>query len=118
MRLYAVLQQFRGPQNINRVPFKALLPLRLRNHVSGKSDRTAEVPCLQELSVLFASMKNNEFNETLCRKEIENVQKAHVAHLNKRFADRETFNRGIVSTGRDLTFRQLNKYLRTFPNPK
>lgn len=118
MRLYATLQQFRGPQNVNKVPFKALLPLRIRNFVSGKSDRTAEVPCLQELSVLFASMKNSEFTESMCRKEIENVQKAHVAHLNKRFAERQTYNQGVISTGRDLTFRQLNKYLRTYPNPK
>lgn len=118
MRLFAVLQQFRGPQPLKKVPFKALLPLRIRNYVSGKSDRTAEVPCLQELSVLFASMKNNDFNDAFCRQEIEHVQKAHVAHLNKRFADRQTFNRGVVSTGRDLTFRQLNKYLNGFPNPK
>lgn len=118
MRPTLLLQQFRGPQQLNKVPFKALLPLRIRNYVSGKSDRTAEVPCLQELSVLFASMKNNEFNDSFCRQEIEAVQKAHVAHLNKRFADRQTFNKGVVSTGRDLTFRQLNKYLNRFPNPK
>lgn len=118
MLLFSVLQQFRGPQNLKKVPFKALLPMRIRNKVSGKSDRTAEVPCLQELSVLFASMKNHEFNDSFYRKEIDNVQKSHVAHLDKRFADRQTFNKGIVSTGRDLTFRQLNKYLKGFPNPQ
>lgn len=118
MRLFAALQQFRGPQNIKKVPFKALLPMRLRNFVSGKSDRTAEVPCLQELSVLFAGLKNNEFNESVCRKEIENLQRAHVAHLNKRFAERQTYSKGVVSVGKDLTFRQLNKYLKGFPNPK
>lgn len=118
MRLFAALQQFRGPQNINRVPFKAMLPLRLRNFVSGKSDRTAEVPCLQELSILFASLKNNEFNDAACRKEVQTLQAAHVAHLNKRFADRQTYTKGVVSVGKDLTFRQLNKYLKGFPNPK
>lgn len=118
MRLYTALCQFRGPQMIKKVPFKALLPMKLRNMVSGKSDRTAEVPCLQELSILFASLKNNEFNESFCKKEIENVQRAHVAHMNKKFADSQTLTRGVVSTGRDLTFRELNKYLKGYPNPK
>lgn len=118
MRLFTTLYQFRGPQNIKKVPFKALLPMRLRNFVSGKSDRTAEVPCLQELSVLFASLKNNDFNESFCTKEIEKVQNAHVAHLNKKFANSQILTKGVVSTGRDLTFRQLNKYLKGYPNPK
>lgn len=118
MRVFSALYQYRGPQNLKKVQFKALLPMRIRNMVSGKSDRTAEVPCLQELSVLFASLKNNEFNESFCTKEIEKVRQAHVVHLNKKFADRQTYTRGVVSTGRDLTFRQLNKYLKGYPNPK
>lgn len=118
MRLFTTLCQFRGPQNLKKIPFKAQLPMRLRNYVSGKSDRDTMVPCLQELTILFASLKNNDFNEAFCTKEIEKVQSAHVTHLNKKFADGQIFTKGVVSTGRDLTFRQLNKYLKGYPNPK
>lgn len=71
----------RVPQDIKKVPFKPILPLKLRDRgklnwimrlhnnslkpplVSGKVDSQKQVACLHEMSVLFASMKDNEFNE-------------------------------------------------------
>ena len=111
-------KQARLPQNVNKVKFQAILPMKLKNSVSGKSDRTPEVPCLHELSILFASLKDNEFDNSLCNKEIETLQKANVNYLNKKLAEKQITNKGIMKLGRDLNFRQLNKYLKGFPNPK
>lgn len=118
MRLFWHLcKNARRPQDPNKVPFKAMLPMRLNNYVSGKSDRQTEVPCLQEITVLLASLKTNEFDESLCKKEIELLQKTNIEHLDKKKKIKEAAQRGVLATGRDLTFRQLNKFMRNFPNP-
>lgn len=106
----------RRPQKVDQVPFQELLPLRLRNHVSGKSNRLSDVSCLQEMATMFACMKTNEFSENLCNKEISSFQKCYKANIDKAYQAKKTENQGIV-TGKDLTYKQLNKYLRNYPNP-
>lgn len=85
MRLFfALMGNGRWPQKIDKVPFRALLPLKLRNRVSGKSDRQKLAPCIQELTALFAKMKEHEFDEQLCAKEIETLRKANRDYLTSR----------------------------------
>lgn len=83
--------------------------------VSGKVDSEQQAACLYEMSVLFAAMKDNDFNEKKCVKEIEALKNANVEAMNK--AREETLkNTGQLSTiGRQLNSKQLNKYLRKFP---
>lgn len=73
------------------------------------------MPCLHELSILFAALKDNEFDEKICKKEIEALKKAHAnAEIEKK--EEKINNSGTaVSTGRNLTALQLNKYLKRFP---
>ncbi|KAG5680389.1 hypothetical protein PVAND_009898 [Polypedilum vanderplanki] len=105
----------RAPQNENKVPFQAILPLKLRERVSGKVDSVDTVPCLQELSILFAAMKDHDFDEKLCKKEIEALKKAHeIAEVQKK-EDKARNSGLVVSTGRKLTSLQLNRYLKRFP---
>lgn len=86
MRLFfALLKNARQPQNVNIVPFKAVLPMKLRNHVSGKSDRQKTAPCIQELTVLFAKLKEHEFNEELCVKETAILRAANREYLTTRY---------------------------------
>lgn len=120
MRIFATLLKGNGrwPQNINKVPFKALLPLKLRNHVSGKSDRQPEVPCLHELTLLFASLKTHEFDDLLCVREADKLRQANVEYLTKRFHQKRLVNQGIVAPGKNLSFRQINIFLKGYPNPK
>lgn len=114
----AVLQRnARRPQKVDQVPFQELLPLRLRNHVSGKSNRSNEVSCLQEMTQMFACLKTNEFAENLCGKEISSFQKCYKFHIDKAFDAKKTENQGILKPGKDLNYKQLNKYLRNYPNP-
>lgn len=83
--------------------------------MSGKVDAVDTVPCLHELSILFAAMKDHEFDEKLCKKEIEALKKAHeLAEIQKK--EEKSRNTGlVVSTGRKLTSLQLNRYLKRFP---
>ncbi len=80
-------------------------------------DSGTEVACLQELTVLFASMKNNDFNENKCSKEISTLQKNYKEFLDKKFELKHKDSK-ILTAGRVLNSKQVNKYLKGFPNPK
>lgn len=83
--------------------------------VSGKVDSIERVPCLHELSVLFAAFKDNDFDEKVCKKEIETLKTAHIKAEIEKKEDKLKNSGQAVSTGRKLTSLQLNKYLRRFP---
>ncbi|KAG4077196.1 hypothetical protein HA402_016183 [Bradysia odoriphaga] len=120
MRLFFALliKKGRDPQNVNKVPFKAVLPMKLRNHVSGKSDRLKPVPCLQELTFLFAKLREHEFNDELCAKETAALRAANREYLTTRRETKQTRNEGKLVPGKDLHYKQLNNYLKLYPNPK
>lgn len=67
------------------------------------------------MSVLFAALKDQDFNEKGCSKEIETLRKAHMEALAKA-REEKLKNAGVISTvGSQLNSKQLNKYLRKFP---
>uniref|UniRef100_A0A6B2E5G8 CHCH domain-containing protein n=1 Tax=Phlebotomus kandelakii TaxID=1109342 RepID=A0A6B2E5G8_9DIPT len=119
MRIPSVfLLQKTPPQNEKKVPFKEALPLRLKDRVSGKGGAQEEVACLHEMSVLFACMKGAEFNESACAKEITSLKKCYKTFLDTKTQKKADDKTGNVVVGRDLNYKQLNKYLRNYPQPK
>lgn len=68
------------------------------------------------MSVLFAAMKDSDFNEKACVKEIEELKKANIAAMGKAREDKLK-NAGQISTiGHQLNSKQLNRYLKKFPS--
>lgn len=116
--VYAAKHKARAPQNETAVPFQEILPLRLKNSVSGKADSGSDVACLQEMTVLFACLKDNEFVEKFCSKEISQFKKCYKVYMDRKATAKETINQGIVTPGNNLNYKQLNKYMRRFPNPE
>lgn len=124
----------RLPQNMKKIPFDPILPMKLKDRglsnyffcstkfnefpmfsVSGKVDAQKQVACLHEMSVLFASLKDHDFNEAFCEKEITALNKANILAMNTA-RESKLKNAGFVTTiGRDLNSKQLNKYLKKFP---
>ncbi|XP_013102407.2 small ribosomal subunit protein mS37 [Stomoxys calcitrans] len=107
----------RTPQSEASVPFQEILPLRLKNTVSGKADSGSDVACLQEMTVLFACLKDNDFAEKMCNKEISQFKKCYKVYMDRKTAAKETINKGIITPGKELNYKQLNKYMRRYPNP-
>lgn len=105
----------RLPQNEKKVPFMQMMPLALRDQVSGKGGRTSDVACVQEMTILFACLKNNEFNEAPCTKELSNFNGCYKTFLDEKFEQKQERQKGGVSIGRDLHSRELNVYLKKFP---
>uniref|UniRef100_A0A6M2DCM4 Putative coiled-coil-helix-coiled-coil-helix domain-containing protein 1 n=1 Tax=Xenopsylla cheopis TaxID=163159 RepID=A0A6M2DCM4_XENCH len=113
----ASMRGARAPQT-EPIPFQELLPLKLKNKVSGKGDKNATASCLHEMSILFACLKDNDFSETICAKEIANFQKCHTDFMKQSYIDKEQALKGVMNPGqKNLTHRQVNKLLKGFPNP-
>lgn len=115
MRTTSTLLKVRLPQLESRVPFQEILPLRLKNQVSGKTDKGSDVACLQEMAVMFSCLKANDFNEDLCPKEVSTFKRCYKVYLDKKATKKETSSKGIVVPGKDLNYKQLNKVLKQFP---
>lgn len=119
MRFTSVLSR---PARFNQkepVPFQEILPLRLKENVSGKGDKTSEVSCLHEMSILFACMKTHDFDQSLCSKEISNFQHCYTTNLTKKRVKEEQELKGILTPGqKTFTHKQVNQMLRRFPNIK
>lgn len=99
------------------VPFQSILPLKLRTHVSGKGDNRTEVHCIYEMSVMFACFKENEFNQSLCSKEIENFQTCFKQTTAMKNLKKEREAKGILTPGdKKMSSRQLNQLLSAHPN--
>ncbi|XP_053675662.1 uncharacterized protein LOC128725913 [Anopheles nili] len=115
MRMASVLLRTRKPQNEADIPFQEVLPLKLKSHVSGKTDKSSDVACLQEMAVLFSCLKTNDFNESLCSKEVSGFQRCYKVYLDNKTAKKETSSKGMLIPGKDLNYKQLNKVLKKYP---
>ncbi|GAB0092060.1 uncharacterized protein DMENIID0001_070180 [Sergentomyia squamirostris] len=113
-----VLLQKTPPQNEKTVPFKEILPMKLKNQVSGKGGATNDVACLHEMSVLFACLKGADFVESACSKEITSLKKCYKGFLDTKSQRKVDDKSGSVVIGQKLNPKQLNKYLRLYPNPE
>lgn len=120
MRLTYVLTKKMGrTPGREPVAFQEILPLKLRQQVSGKGDRTSEVSCLYEMSVLFACFQTNDFDQRRCTKEIDNFQSCYYNHLKKSQLKKEREAKGVLVPGeRNLSHKQINKLLSMHPNVK
>lgn len=124
MRITQVLSSAPSRHNARRyqkepVPFQMLLPLALKKTVSGKSDKMKEAACMQEMTVLFACFKKNEFDQSQCAKEISSFQGCYKAYMDKMQTQREQGKKGILVPGeKNLTHRQMNQLLKSFPPKK
>lgn len=118
MRLPTVLLKARSPQSEKLVPFQAILPMRLKGQVSGKSNSQAEVACLQEIAVLLACMKAADFSETICAKEIGVFKTCYKSFLDHKTATKKAQESGNLTPGANLNYKQLNKLMKKYPGPK
>ncbi|KAJ8934128.1 hypothetical protein NQ314_013587 [Rhamnusium bicolor] len=117
MRIAAALLARGNPKE--PVPFQEILPLKLKPRVSGKGDKTSEVCCIYEMSVMLSCFKDNEFNQSLCSKEIEAFKKCYTNNLETKKAKKEKEAKCMLTPGeKSLSHKQINLLLRKFPNIK
>jgi len=117
-KFWTVRPRGRRTQFLPKIPFKEIAPLALRNEVSGKGSKGADVTCLQEMAVMFACMKNNDFKEVKCSPEIETFMTCYNQHTADKTLQKKRELSGEVVVGRNprnLTTTQINGLLQRFP---
>ncbi|KAL1124235.1 hypothetical protein AAG570_002005 [Ranatra chinensis] len=101
------------PEN---VPFQELLPLKLRNQVSAKGSTKGGAACIQEMSVLFACLKKNDFKDNLCSQEITKFYNCYQSYEEAKRAQNEREKRGELSPGeKRLSHAQANLLIKKYP---
>ncbi|XP_012148684.2 uncharacterized protein LOC105663583 [Megachile rotundata] len=106
----------RLPQKENKVPFKELYPLKLKNYVSGVSNRNTENKCLFEMMIVFTCWQKTEFDSSKCSDVIQNLEICH-DRLRKNMKEEKISKKKDIPTpgAKSLTDKQLNYILRQYP---
>ncbi|XP_075213393.1 uncharacterized protein LOC142319704 [Lycorma delicatula] len=98
------------------VPFEQYLPLKLKNRVSGKGQKTNDIACVQEMFVLFGCLKKNEFASGACAEEVNKFKKCYYTHLSDSKKRDELMRTGVPQPGaKNLNHMQLNTLLNKYP---
>jgi hypothetical protein len=64
---------------------------------------------------LFAKLKETDFDEKKCTKELDILTKAHIEAMNQARTDKLKNSGKIHTVGKQLNSQQLNKYMRKYP---
>lgn len=116
MKLTNVLSKGRKLKYHEPVPFQASLPLKLKPLVSGKGGKISDVCCIYEMSLMLACLKDNEFGESGCGKEIENFKNCYINHLTSKKNKQDKEAKGILIPGeKNLSPKQVNSLLKCYP---
>lgn len=108
----------RYTKNPLEVKFEELLPLKLKNKVSGKGDRSKDRACVHEMSIMFACFKKNEFDQSHCSNEIQKFELCANKYFVDKFKRKQDIKDGNISVGTtNLSPREINYLLKKFPNP-
>lgn len=99
----------------DRVQFQELLPLKLKNSVSGKGEKDKQNACVQEMMNLFSCLKKNEYNQGPCSKEIDILNSCHKDHDAAVKKEKEQMKMGLLTGVKKLNHRQITMLLKKFP---
>uniref|UniRef100_A0A023G6R2 CHCH domain-containing protein n=1 Tax=Amblyomma triste TaxID=251400 RepID=A0A023G6R2_AMBTT len=100
------------------IPFRQLLPMELKDKVSGKSNKQKDVSCLPEMMTLFSCLAEKNYDSNNCLKEAKEFQGCFNKFLEKNAQYKATGSLGILIPGlkaSQLTSQQANTLLRKYP---
>ncbi|TGZ37970.1 small ribosomal subunit protein mS37 [Temnothorax longispinosus] len=118
MRLTSLFfRNARQPQNEKKVPFKAIMPLKLRDFVSSKGGRrTSEHGCLYEMTLLLSCLEENEFEDKRCVPQVNALNKCNKTYTDNVQRMRSTQDQVVpVPESKNLTHKQVTYLLRSYP---
>ncbi|KAK7022017.1 hypothetical protein SK128_025260 [Halocaridina rubra] len=100
-------------------PYNNILPMALRDQVSGKSNKQQATACLQEMTLMLACFKNADFDQSLCAKEIELFKKCNEEYMaSKRLKKEQDRGTELIPNAKKLSFKHINVLLKKYPQPK
>ncbi|KYM83010.1 Coiled-coil-helix-coiled-coil-helix domain-containing protein 1 [Atta colombica] len=116
MRLTSIFRNARQPQNEKKVPFKEILPLKLKSSVSGKNQRITEKGCLLEMSILLTCLEENEFEDKKCIPQLKALNQCYQVYTSSMECMHSLKDQIVpVSNSKNLTHNQITYLLRRYP---
>ncbi|XP_074648559.1 small ribosomal subunit protein mS37-like [Tubulanus polymorphus] len=97
--------------------YNPALPLQLADKVSSRGDPRNKPICIHDLSVLLSCWKSNDYNQSLCSKELQTFNKCWDDAIAAAMAKRKNPTEQTQSDGK-LSKHQVNNLLKRFPQPK
>ncbi|XP_030060747.1 small ribosomal subunit protein mS37 [Microcaecilia unicolor] len=94
--------------------FRPSRPLVLADRVANRKIRLGEATCITEMSLMMACWKQNNFNDTVCAKEIQSFFDCN-AKVQAELRAARLNEKTLGQSGR-LPPKQANKLLQRFPN--
>ncbi|XP_064457129.1 uncharacterized protein LOC135367969 [Ornithodoros turicata] len=101
--------------------FREMLPMVLKDKVSGKGGKQHDVACMPEMMTLFSCLAEKNYDSQNCGKETAAFQKCYDAHRAKKAQYKATGSQGILVPGMkasQLTPQQANTLLKMYPVTK
>ncbi|KAJ8679072.1 hypothetical protein QAD02_014859 [Eretmocerus hayati] len=106
----------RSFQQEHNVRPRPILPLKLKERVSGKYDRTKLEGCQFEVMQMMNCLEQNQHESKLCKKEAEKLYTCYENFLDSKKKTKEAQRKVLLVPGtRYLTFRQIAKLFKTHP---
>lgn len=116
MRLTQFCKRARGYLPENKVKYKEMLPMKLKNSVSNKGERDDVNPCVQEIMNLLSCLKKNDYNQTSCTNELDTLSQCHSVHRETKKKEQDLSKRGFLNPGaKQLNPHQIRILLKRFP---
>ncbi|CDI97982.1 coiled coil helix coiled coil helix [Echinococcus multilocularis] len=96
----------------------------LKNKVSGKGEKEPRAVCVEEMALMLACLKSNDFEEKPCSQVIDAFNKCVAAAELRRERNKQARQLGHFNNTSDdpdevkrLSSIQINRVLRKFPEP-
>lgn len=116
MRVSLAYFKGRRPQSEAKVPYKVANELSLKNYVSNKSVGIAEKGCLHELSLLLTCLRENEFDNFNCPKELKSFENCNKKYLQLSAELKASHNKFVPDANiKILSSKQKNYLLKLYP---
>ncbi|XP_070518695.1 small ribosomal subunit protein mS37 isoform X2 [Cardiocondyla obscurior] len=111
-----IIRNGRRTQNENKVPFKSILPLKLKDHVTSGNQRLTEKGCLQEMTLLLNCLEKNEFEDMRCVSEVNVLNNCYKTYTENMERSKILKEQSVpVPNSKDLTSKQVTYLLRQYP---
>lgn len=93
--------------------------LELKDSVTSSNKQAAELACNSQMMEMMACLKENDFDQSKCNKQVNAFKSCYQGHLEKVAKSRQTKNRDEPQPGQTkLTMFQVNELMKRYPQPK
>ncbi|XP_022672760.1 uncharacterized protein LOC111269140 [Varroa jacobsoni] len=103
---------------VRKIPFREMLPMQLKDKVSGKKENSKGVACLPEMFTLFTCLSKTDFDTLKCPNEVKAFQLCYKNHTANVAEYKAKGSLGILVPDQklnDMTSQQINTLLKKYP---